>query len=209
MRGRAVQDLSGVAFGRLTVLRHVGSNAHRVSMWECRCECGTIKTVIRSVLKSGESRSCGCLDRERRTTHGHCKPYTGEYRSWRSMLARCSDASRKSYGGRGIVVCDRWAKFEHFIADMGLKPSPRHTLDRINSNGNYEKQNCRWANWTEQGRNRSSNHLVEFKGEQKVLAAWAEHLGIKPYIIYARVTRGVTDPEKLFAMPRTYRGKRS
>jgi hypothetical protein len=125
----------------------------------CKCECGTIKEVIAKNLKSGVSKSCGCLNIKRlkeRATHG--KRHTRVWRIWQAMKNRCYNPNvrqYKNYGGRGIKVCDRWRNsFTAFLEDMGPKPSKKHSLDRINNIGDYEPGNCRWATVKQQNNNR-------------------------------------------------------
>ena len=133
--------------------------------WICKCVCGTTRSVLAYNLESGASTSCGCLTientRKALTKHGMTggiKPIPVEYSAWSNMKSRCRDSSRedfKYYGGRGIKVCDRWMEsFSNFFADMGRRPSDKHTIDRINVDGNYEPGNCRWATWTEQQNNK-------------------------------------------------------
>lgn len=138
-----------------------GKDACGNIIWQCRCDCGVEKVIRGYHLRNGHSRSCGCLQKEitrRRATHGHCKnrTETAEYRAWCSMRDRCyrpTQSSFKNYGARGIKVCDRWSSYEHFFADMGSKPSPKYSLDRINNDGDYEPSNCRWATRSVQSAN--------------------------------------------------------
>lgn len=157
------RDLTGQRFGRLTVVERGGRTpSGRNVMWRCRCDCGQERTVVSSVLTRGESASCGCLRREaskaRATKHGHATGETSRtYNSWACMWQRCTNPEYSQYGrygGRGISVCERWSSFTAFLADMGERPEGR-TLDRINTNGNYEPNNCRWATPKEQTANRN------------------------------------------------------
>ena len=151
-----MNQLVGQRFGRLAVLSAVGG---KHTTCACRCDCGAEKTVRASSLTAGYTKSCGCWQREgvveRSTKHGLC--YSPEYVAWRSMRQRCEWPGHKSYadyGGRGISICARWQVFEHFLADMGARPGPLYSLDRIDFNGNYEPANCRWADKGQQARNR-------------------------------------------------------
>lgn len=188
---------NGQRFERLTVLRHVGRDAHSNRIWECRCDCGNIAVVRASHLKSGFRRSCGCLQREQRKLnclkaikHDHC--FTPVYQSWTAMKFRCSNAGHEAfpnYGGRGIFVCEKWKIFEGFFADMGERPAGT-TLDRIDNSLGYFKENCRWATWTEQGRNRRTNRILTAFGVTKCLSEWAEFTGIGDTTIRERLRRG-------------------
>ena len=150
-------------FDRLTALYYAGKTAGGHKLWHCICECGTEITVRASSLKNKDSKSCGCLQKEKAKTlalnmaRKHGMSTSSEYESWRKMKARCYNKNHPSFqywGGRGISVCERWANsFENFLEDMGVKPSSKHTLDRINNDGNYEPSNCRWATGTEQRMN--------------------------------------------------------
>ncbi len=128
-------------------------------------------------------------------SHGH---YVGNvpsltYRTWYRMINRCTRPSSKSYkryGGRGITICKRWMRFENFLADMGVRPSLKHTIERKDNEGNYRPGNCCWATYKEQARNRSNNRLLTFKGRTLPVAAWAEEVGLKSGTLWVRLKRG-------------------
>ena len=144
----AIIDLTGQQFGRLTVIKRVPSEY--ATWWRCKCECGKYKNVPMQRLREQQTQSCGCLHLEAITKHGMHKSQI--YKVWVNMHSRCNSTD-PNYGGRGITVCKRWAKFEAFYEDMGDVPKGM-TLDRKNTNGNYSKRNCRWATYTEQLANR-------------------------------------------------------
>lgn|SRR3990167_723912 len=158
-----ILDLTGMRFDRLLVKSRSHSNQHGQSMWSCVCDCGTVKVVCVSALRGRLTKSCGCLSRENTATINflHGKSKTPEWAAWYNMIARCTDAKNdawKWYGARGIMVCERWlGSFSSFLSDMGLRPSPTHSLDRVDNNGNYTPQNCRWATSLEQRRNTRRN----------------------------------------------------
>lgn len=143
--------------------------------------------------------------------HGHASNYgrTPTYVSWKSMISRCfhlGNGAYKDYGAKGITVCHRWRSFLTFLADMGEKPTPRHTLDRIANNGNYEPGNCRWATLNEQARNKSNNAMLTYGGVTKPIADWADEVGLKAKTIKARLTRfGWSIEKALYTKPLSIR----
>lgn len=146
-------DRSGYKYGRLTVLRFVGSSKLK-TLWECVCDCGKTVTTTSGALATGNTSSCGCLLKDRTTKHGGSGK--GSYNTWRAMLRRCTNPADKDYpryGGMGVAVDPRWRDYLTFSADMGEPPTPKHSLDRIEPNGDYTPLNCRWATPQEQCRN--------------------------------------------------------
>ena len=209
-RVNVTASLIGKKFGRLEVVSQLDRDKHGHWHWLCRCECGVELTPSGQALKSGNTKSCGCLNREatgnRRRTHGQSKDPT--YRNWCAMKERCYSEPHKNYdlyGGRGIAVCGRWREsFEMFLADMGPRPFPRATVERRDTNGNYEPDNCQWATQREQTRNKRNNHLLTVDGETKTIADWSERFGINQRMILKRLTRGWT-PSDAVKLPRQHR----
>lgn len=187
-------ELTGQKFGRWTVIGFAHKDKHLNTYWLCRCECGEERAVGGAKVKRGETKSCGCLQREelikRCTTHGH----TGSriYEIWRAMLARCENPNHvhyHCYGGRGITICKKWMKFENFLEDMGEPPTNKHQIDRINNDGNYNKNNCEWVTPKQNSRNSRSNRLIEFDGKTQCISAWAEELDMNYNTLLSRLNR--------------------
>lgn len=183
-------DLIGKRFHRLTVIQRLPTKRRR-AYWRCRCDCGAFTDVPTDALRSGNTKSCGCLKSERtsqrNTTHGMSN--TRVYRVWCHMLGRCqnlTDQDYADYGGRGIEVCDRWKSFENFYADMG-DPPPGRTLNRIDNEGHYDPDNCEWSTSTEQARNKRNNRIITWNGRTQTLPAWAEETGIPYHTLKARL----------------------
>lgn len=172
----------GKKYGRLTVL---SESKTKYGTFVCQCDCGNTTEVFSSNLSRNHTTSCGCyrieVSKAVNTTHG--MRHTDEYTAWYSMKQRCYDINceaYKDYGGRGIRVCARWFEsFENFYADMGDKPSKRHSLDRFpDTNGDYEKSNCRWGTKRQQAQNRRYNVKVTYRGEVMVLSEFARRFNI-------------------------------
>lgn len=184
------KNLVGCIFGRLKVIEYIESRDQK-RYWKCVCECGNIVESYTAALNYGLIKSCGCLRAEAAKVNGlkgakacitHGCTNTSEYKTWTMMKSRCNNpksSSYEDYGGRGIKLCERWNEsFQNFIDDMGMKPSPHSSIDRIDVNCGYYKENCRWANTKEQQTNKRSNVYIEFKGEVKTLSEWAKIIGI-------------------------------
>lgn len=184
-------NIIGQKFSRLTVVNECNERRNKKIFWQCKCDCGKYVDVVSQHLRTGATRSCGCLFTEehtkRITTHGLTKrgnKKPSEYIIWSGMISRCTNTKEeryKDYGGRGIMVCNRWLhSFENFFADMGQKPTELHSIDRINTNGNYEPGNCRWATDIEQARNKRNNIVIEHNNQTLVLSDWAQILNANP-----------------------------
>jgi len=185
-------DLTGHVYGRLAVNGpHKGGRTK--IRWLCTCECGKLKWVTGANMRNGHTKSCGCLSIEtntkRLTTHGKC--HTPEYHAWHALKKRCGDKTLwnyKNYGGRGIKVLI--VDFENFLKEVGPRPTPQHSIDRINNNGHYEIGNIRWATPSEQARNTRKARMIEYKGRTKCIHDWADITGASYTCIYQRIRNG-------------------
>jgi hypothetical protein len=201
----------GMKFGRWTAINKE-PNKGKYICYRFRCECGTESVLTLSSVKSGNSLSCGCYQKElaslRRTSHG--KSATPTYAAWNTMRQRCSNPNNgkfKNYGARGITVCDRWNTFENFLEDMGERPHGL-TLDRINNSLGYFKGNCRWASQQDQQNNRRNNKLVEFDGKTMTVAQWERHLGVAKDFLKRRLLEGFS-MERAINTPKRILSKKS
>jgi len=211
-------DITGQKFGRLMALEMVPRGPEdRHTKWLCQCECGKIIQTRINSLRSGNTKSCGCyfMDYARKrgaelgATHGLSKhPLFDIWNSMRTRCTRPNDVRYKDYGGRGIYVCERWLESpQHFFDDMGDRPEGG-TLDRINNDGPYSPENCRWVSQKVQARNKRSNHLLEFNGSTKPLIDWATELGFSPETIHRRLRVGWS-VEKTLSTPVDIRHRNS
>lgn len=195
-RGK-LNDLVGNEYGWLVVIRRDGTDRHRAAMWICRCVCGATLRVRASHLRSGAIKSCGC---RKRTSDG--KSLEPEYAVWQTMIRRCTNEEAQNYchyGGRGIGVCKRWLVYENFIEDMGNRPDETYSIERINNNGDYCPNNCKWANRKTQLRNTRRTVYVQYNGVKKCLGEWCELLHLNYNKIYYRVRVLGNSPELEFA----------
>lgn len=202
-------DFSGQRFGKWTVLEIAPRGAWKGGQphWVCRCDCGVTAIVAARSLRKGRSRQCR---RCGSTIHGHSRHPL--YDVWRGILRRCyvtTNVRYLPYGGRGITVCIRWRKsFAAFCADMGPRPTPAHTIERIDNHGNYEPNNCKWATQMEQNRNTRYNHWIEFDGETQCLADWASECNMSPQTLLHRLERGWSVEKALTTPVRPQRRRR-
>lgn len=178
-------------------------------MWLCKCDCGNEIEAASHDLRKSHTQSCGCLQKQRASessrTHGMSRSL--EHRIWSGMKTRCYNAKHQSYNGygsRGIKVCERWHDFSNFLADIGTAPSPSHTIERIDVNGDYEPSNCRWLHKSDQAKNTRRSIKLTMDGITKGPEEWAPLVGISAWAIRERVKHGWPDHEAL-TVPARYK----
>ena len=207
------ENLVGMKFGRLTVMDRESPKSKKAKgLWVCKCECGNVIKVNTSDLKSGNTTSCGCKRKETlrqlRTKHGESN--TRLYNVWSDMKKRCYNTKNvdyKNYGGRGITVCDEWMDFQNFyewaIANGYDETAPKGqcTIDRIDVNGCYEPENCRWVNWHIQMNNKRNNRILTYNGESHTLAEWCEIVNIPYNCLKSRLNKLHWSVEKTLTTP--------
>ena len=210
MKGK---DLTGQKFGRLKVIKQIGINSkNRQKIWLCKCDCGNEKQVVTSYLTSGDTTSCGCYRKEceiknlsqfwgKPRTHGLSK--TRIYRIWVDMKDRCNNNKNlffKHYGGRGIKICNEWLidfmNFYNWATNNGYNDNL--TIDRINVNGNYEPNNCRWATAREQANNTRTTRRIKIFGECKTAYEFEKQYGIKACLLIDRYDKGYRDEKLIY-----------
>jgi len=194
-----MKNIVGKRFGLLVVLEKTAKRTNSGSIiWKCVCDCGNIHEVGSWNLQNGHSTSCGCHKKETSsrtflknfTKHGHSSTQT--YNVWNNMMRRCNDHKNpayENYGGRGITVCEEWKDIVNFIADMGERPKGM-TLDRIDNNKGYFKDNCRWATKEQQANNKRNNHNINHLGETMSITQLAKKHGIERNKLSYRLNNG-------------------
>jgi len=196
------KDLRGQRFGRLVAIEPLSERKHGHIEWKCKCDCGNFCSVSVGNLSRGVTKSCGCLHRELLANRNkkHNKSYTRLYGVWRAMKARCYNpnvAAYKDYGGRGISICEEWREDFQAFYDWAIvngydENAPRKacTIDRIDNDGNYCPENCRWIDWNSQQNNKNNNRMLTYKGETHNVAEWCEITGISRRTLMSRLNMG-------------------
>lgn len=214
MNARIV-PMAGKRFGRLLALRDIGRCASGDRKWNFRCDCGTEFAASGYDVRRGKIVTCPACSaqRTREASLRHGMTHSAEFRIWTGMLTRTTNANARSfpdYGGRGIRVCERWRdSFEAFYADMGPRPSAKHSVERRDNDGHYEPNNCYWATREQQGRNKRNNVRITIDGVTRTLAEWAELAGLTYETLYQRHLAGRTGSQLLVAGAELIRPKRS
>lgn len=207
MQRRHPKDLTGHRFGRLVVISRASATHPRgYTTWVCKCDCGHDKTTDRHSLVTGKVKSCGCLAAEtfkQFTKHGMSR--STEYIAWCNMNSRCVNPSAhnyKNYGGRGVTVCGRWRhSFANFYADMGPRPSSKHSLERNDNDKGYDPSNCKWATAVDQQNNKRNSALITAFGRTQTTAQWAREVGMTHEALAQRVTLLKMSPEEALTRP--------
>ena len=200
-------DLTGQRFGKWTVESRAENSIKGDARWNCICDCGTHRIVFGNSLRHGSSKSCGCFNPKRdaglHRTHNLC--HHPLYPVWNTMRQRCTNPDSKSYpryGGRGIKVCEAWSSFKEFH-DWAVSNGWQEglTIDRIDNDGNYCPENCRWVDYNVQANNTSANRLITYKGKTQTEAQWAKELGMNKYTLSSRINLRGWSIEKAFETP--------
>lgn len=200
-----INDLTGKRYGRLMVLRRgedfISPKGNKQPGWICRCDCGNEIAVRGNGLTSGNTKSCGCLSRDAHSKQNGLSK-SRLYNIWRGMKKRCytvTDKAYPNYGGRGITICNEWREefLEFYKWAMSNGYKEKLSIDRIDNNGNYEPQNCRWVSDKSQNNNRRINHFIEYEGERFTLAEWETKTGIRQETIRRRLKNGWTVKDAL------------
>jgi len=201
MANKNRQDITHQRFGKLVAIERM-----KDSHWLCQCDCGNRKEIRLNNLNSGDIKSCGCLRFEKPSKYknGVATFKTSEYYILAAMMDRCYNQNNKKYsdyGGRGIKVCDRWLKDKrNFLLDMGPKPGPKYSIDRINNDGDYSPENCKWATRIEQMNNTRKNVFLEYNGKRMTVSQWGRELNINTQTLWGRINAGWSN-EKILTVP--------
>ena len=197
---KPLNNLQGFQFGSLTILQ-LGKSHGNGAVWLCQCKCGTQKEIRASDMVQGSVKSCGCEHIKRiakaSTTHGMTNTRT--YSIWQAMRLRCNRINQ-DYSCRGITYDERWDSFENFYLDMGEVPTGM-SIDRIDVNGNYNKDNCRWATQEQQANNKRSSVFIEYNGKKQTVSQWAKELKMNHHTLRSRLKKGLTAEQALTPLP--------
>lgn len=187
-------DLLNKTFNKLTVIELLPLVPNKPRKWKCICSCGSTATTTSYALRSGHTKSCGCIQKEKIKTLNlsHGKTGSAEIKIWYKMRDRCMNPKSKSYkhyGARGISICNRWMDSSLFLSDMGTRPSPHHSIDRIDVNGNYEPSNCRWTTHTQQANNRRNTKQYTYNNDTKTIPEWCKALNLNYKNVNLRISQ--------------------
>lgn len=203
---KSMINISNQKFGKLTAIKPTKKLSTKGEIiWECKCDCGNQHEVIGTLLRNNRVQSCGCTKRDGSSRKSHGMTKTRFYRTWHAIKLRCNrekTSSYKDYGGRGITC--KWTSFTDFYNDMYISytkhvakyGSSNTSIDRIDVNGHYCKENCRWATKKEQMQNRRNTVFIEYKGKKKTIVEWSQELGINYQTLYWRYVKAKYSPEK-------------
>lgn len=201
-------DLEGKRYGKLMVVKRMANRDKAVTVWECKCDCGNTTIVTSANLRSGRTKSCGCLrgivSKQKATTHGMSKSKL--YYIWSDIKQRCyqkNNPAFKFYGGRGIKMCNEWFKsYERFMKWAEINGYHEGlTIERIDVNGDYCPDNCKWIQLSEQAQNRRSNILIDYNGESHCLSEWCNIYKVNYYLVYNRIHKNKWSFERAISEP--------
>lgn len=216
-------DITNGKFGRLTAIECVGKDKSGYALWKCKCDCGSLVVVKGKSLRNGNTKSCGCRNIEEATKRivnfntKHSGSNTRLFRIWSHMKSRCYNSNSTNfsdYGGRGIAICEEWkldfASFHEWAMDNGYDenaPRGKCTLDRIDVNGDYCPENCRWVDAKKQANNRRNNSVIAFNGETHTISEWADAIGMSEETLLKRLKSDNYTVERALTEPLNKRGK--
>ena len=192
---KVIEIQPGTRYGNLTIISEAPRRNPTRRYVLCRCDCGQLTEPALAAIRNGNTTSCGCVHRANtgNLKRRHNLRRTPEYQTWAGMTQRCLNPNNPqfhNYGGRGIKVCERWLDFQAFYNDMGVRPSASSEIDRIDNNGDYCPENCKWVDHKTNSNNRRTNVVLELNGVKKNVTEWADHLGLTQSAVYARLKRG-------------------